>query len=219
MITKFIWTLIPVAQAAETQEWYEFLGLSKGANLGDLLASLYRFALGLVGIAALAMLIVGGVMYMTAGDSQDQTKRARGYMTNAVFGLVLALLSWLVLFTINPDLVRQLNLGLTPITLEVDPQIFAPAKGLGGFENMYPLVLPGEKETLTNITQAHCTGAGGRLTSPVTDPNKLVCVTPLAEETQRITGFGSSEANACRAKPNGRVVQFQDGFYCSVPFK
>lgn len=86
-----------------------------GTDVGDLVPGIYRFGLGLVGISALVALIVGGVMYMTAGGSQDQTKRARVWLGNAVFGLVLALLSYLILNTINPDLVRRLDLRLTPI--------------------------------------------------------------------------------------------------------
>lgn len=89
-----------------------------GTDVSDLVPGLYRFGLGLVGISALVALIVGGVMYMTAGGSQDQTKRARVWLGNAVFGLVLALLSYLILNTINPDLVRRLDLKLEPIRKE-----------------------------------------------------------------------------------------------------
>lgn len=89
----------------------EFLPLGSGAKIEDVLPAIYTFGLGLVGISALVMLIIGGMMYMSAGDSQDQTKRARSFMGNAIWGLVLALLSWLILYTINPDLVTKLKLN------------------------------------------------------------------------------------------------------------
>lgn len=92
-------------------EFLNFLGLSGEVSPGPLFERLFFFGLGLVGLATLIMLVVGGMMYLTAGDSQDQTKRARGYMTNAIYGLVLAFISWLILYTINPDLVKGLLLN------------------------------------------------------------------------------------------------------------
>lgn len=110
----------------------EFLKLNvSDAPLGDLISSLYVFGLGLVGIAALIMLTYGGIRYMLAGD-RDPTE-AKKHMKNAVIGLVLALSSWLILFTINPDLVKKLQLRLEPI--EAPPQekavgpLFEKSKG------------------------------------------------------------------------------------------
>lgn len=94
----------------------EFLGETP-ESLGKLISLLYKFGMGLVGISALVVLIFGGVMYMSARDSQDQIKRARAYMGNAILGLVLALTSWLILYTINPDLVKELDLNLIKITI------------------------------------------------------------------------------------------------------
>lgn len=89
----------------------EFLGES--ANLGDLLANLYYFLLSLVGISALIMFVWGGIEYMLAGDKDPGKAKER--MKNAVYGLVLALTSWLILYTINPDLVSRLDVNLDPI--------------------------------------------------------------------------------------------------------
>ena len=84
----------------------EFLkGTTGGA--GDIISRLYIFGLGLVGISALIMFVFGGVIYMTAADSQSRVNQAKSMMGNAVFGLVLALISYLILFTINPDLVTK----------------------------------------------------------------------------------------------------------------
>lgn len=89
----------------------EFLGES--ANLGDLLANLYYFLLSLVGISALIMFVWGGIEYMLAGDKDPGKAKER--MKNAVYGLVLAFTSWLILYTINPDLVARLDINLDPI--------------------------------------------------------------------------------------------------------
>lgn len=104
-----------LAAITQTQGLDELISTKE---IGDIIPALYRFGLGLVGISALAALIVGGIMYMTAGGSQDQTKRARTWIGNAFFGLALALLSYLILNTINPDLVRRLDLRLESIRQE-----------------------------------------------------------------------------------------------------
>ena len=105
-----------VEQAAVAQaQGLEFLGINYSTNIGDVLAGVYRFALGLVGISALIMLVFGGVVYMTAADSQDRVKQGQTFMRNAIFGLVLALLSYLILYTINPDIVQRLELDLVKI--------------------------------------------------------------------------------------------------------
>ena len=90
--------------AAEAFPGLEFLGEAVG--LGDLIARLYVWGLGFVGISAMLVFIYGGVKYMVAGDKDPG--EARKAMTNAVIGLVVALLSWLILFTINPDLVTNI---------------------------------------------------------------------------------------------------------------
>lgn len=83
----------------------EFLG-DVPADPGQLLARIFTFGMGFVGIAAFIMLVWGGILYLTARDSQEQVKQARSHMGNAIFGLLLALVSVLILRTINPDLVR-----------------------------------------------------------------------------------------------------------------
>lgn len=85
------------------------------ADPGDIIPKIYVFALGLVGISALIMFVYAGIMYMTAGDSTDRVGRAKGYIWNATFGLVLALISWLLLYTINPDLTNTLSLKIKKI--------------------------------------------------------------------------------------------------------
>ena len=80
------------------------------ATPGDMLESIFIYGLGLVGISALIMLVFGGLKYMTATDNPGQVGSAKETMRNAIFGLVLALLSFLILFTINPDLVQKLDI-------------------------------------------------------------------------------------------------------------
>ncbi|MBI3442568.1 MAG: hypothetical protein HY007_02280 [Candidatus Sungbacteria bacterium] len=112
----------------------EFLGQS--ANLGDLLANIYYFLLGLVGISALVMFVWGGIEYMLAGDKDPGEAKKR--MKNAVYGLVLALTAYLVLYTINPDLVSRLNINLDAIP--------AQQRTDGGASGTHTNTVPGSEQ-------------------------------------------------------------------------
>ncbi len=85
-------------------------------DAGDLIAKLYTFGLMLIGISALIMFVAGGVIYLTAGDNQKMVTQAQTYMRNSVLGLVLALLSYLILYTLNPDLVTRGFPEIDPLT-------------------------------------------------------------------------------------------------------
>lgn len=92
----------------------EFLTtLNTCSTPGDLLSAVYVFALSMVGISALIMLTLGGVKYMLAGDRDPSS--AKEMMKNAFIGLIIAFVAWLILYTINPDLVKTLELNLSPI--------------------------------------------------------------------------------------------------------
>lgn len=105
----------------------EFLNIS-GGGIGDVLVAVYKFALGLIGISALVMFVLGAIIFMSAGDSKDRVGEGRKYMTNAVWGLVLALLSWVILYTINPDLVQRLDLNLVGIERAKVPELSPEAQ-------------------------------------------------------------------------------------------
>ncbi len=82
-------------------------GASKGTeiSLSDYLKNFYLIALSAVGVAALLMLVIGGFMYMLS-DTVTSKEKARDYLVGAISGLVLALAAYLILHTINPDLVN-----------------------------------------------------------------------------------------------------------------
>ena len=98
--------LAAIAQAAGIPG-LEFLPAT--FDFGELISNIYVFGMGLVAISALVVLVAAGVWYMSAGDNAGRAGEAKKWMGNAIFGLVLALLSWLILYTINPDFVAKPN--------------------------------------------------------------------------------------------------------------
>lgn len=55
-----------------------------------------------VGIAAVGGIVYGAILYSSAGDKQDQTKKARGIITNTVVGLLAYALMYLILNFLIP---------------------------------------------------------------------------------------------------------------------
>lgn len=80
------------------------------ATASDYLSNLYVWMLGIVGLASLFALIYGGVLYIFSG-AIESTSEAKRWMTNALWGLLLAATSWLILNTINPELVKKFGIG------------------------------------------------------------------------------------------------------------
>ncbi|OGZ97045.1 MAG: hypothetical protein A3B34_01080 [Candidatus Sungbacteria bacterium RIFCSPLOWO2_01_FULL_54_21] len=114
--------LTPAAAfAQDTITGLEFLGLKADAKIGDIIAQIYIFGVGFVALSALIIFTIGGVMYIFAGDKDPG--KAKEMMRNAFWGLVLALTSWLILYTINPELVKNIgNLKLQTIQTSTDSQ-------------------------------------------------------------------------------------------------
>ncbi|MBI4132155.1 MAG: hypothetical protein HY474_00815 [Candidatus Sungbacteria bacterium] len=94
----------------------------QGRDVSNYLSQIYIWFLGFVGIAALFAITLGGVMYMFSGANITKTEQARKWITNAIWGIILAAASFLILNTINPDLVTHgFNLQIPEITLPAAP--------------------------------------------------------------------------------------------------
>lgn len=73
---------------------------------GHWIQYIFVFALSIVGLAVIAAFVWAGIEYMTAGDNSSKVSSARSRMWSAVQGLIILLGSYIVLNTINPDLVN-----------------------------------------------------------------------------------------------------------------
>lgn len=70
----------------------------------------FNLAIGIAGVLAVLMIIIGGVQYITTDAIQGKSE-GKARIQNALWGLVLVLVSWILLYTINPKLtVFDLNI-------------------------------------------------------------------------------------------------------------
>ncbi|OHA00699.1 MAG: hypothetical protein A3C11_01630 [Candidatus Sungbacteria bacterium RIFCSPHIGHO2_02_FULL_49_12] len=68
--------------------------------------NIYWLGLSLVGISALFVIVWGGFDYVTAGESESRATSGKNKIRNAVIGILVAAVSYALLNTINPDLVK-----------------------------------------------------------------------------------------------------------------
>jgi hypothetical protein len=74
--------------------------------IGEYASAIYQYALTIVGILATVVLVWAGVVWLTAAGNAEKIKIAKEYIAGALIGLVLTFGSYLILYTLNPDLVK-----------------------------------------------------------------------------------------------------------------
>ena len=76
------------------------------ASIAKYVRAIYKYAIGIVGILAAVVLMIGGVMWIVAGGSATRIGEAKAWIGASLTGLLLALLSYTILATVNPALVN-----------------------------------------------------------------------------------------------------------------
>lgn len=64
-----------------------------GAKLPDVLKAAISWALGLLGLAAVSMIIYGGIIWMTAAGVEERINKAKKILEMAIVGLIIILLA------------------------------------------------------------------------------------------------------------------------------
>jgi len=103
---------------AEAVEWKTITDLpglpaGKPVTLDNFIIVLYDFLLSAVGIAAMFMIVIGGFRYLTAAGNAAALSEAKDIIYSALYGLLLAISVWVIVSTINPDLVYLKQPGTT----------------------------------------------------------------------------------------------------------
>lgn len=83
----------------------------KTGSLGGYLNLMIKLVIGISAVLAVVMIVLGGMQYMTS-ELISSKEAGKERITNAIFGLLLALGAYALLFTINPDL---LDAGLSSL--------------------------------------------------------------------------------------------------------
>jgi hypothetical protein len=114
-------------------------------SLSSYLNIIIRILIGVAAVLAMIMIVMGGIEYMTSGlvSSKEAGKKR---ITDALVGLLIVLVSYLILFTINPNLLKTIDpsndsefAGTTleyqeapPTAADFDPPSYTPPSGAIG---------------------------------------------------------------------------------------
>jgi len=73
--------------------------------IAEYIAGIYKYAIGIVGILATVVMMIGGVMWIMSGGNASTAGEAKSWITASLTGLIITLTSYMILFQINPALV------------------------------------------------------------------------------------------------------------------
>jgi hypothetical protein len=76
-------------------------------TLVNLIVALIWWAFRLAGVLAFAMIAYAGFQYLTSGGNTSQQKDAQERIVSAIIGLILLFAFYIILYTINPDILRE----------------------------------------------------------------------------------------------------------------
>ncbi len=84
--------------------------------IADYIQEIYKYAIGVVAILATVVMMIGGVVWITAGGNQTRVGEAKQYISGSLTGMVLVFCSYMILNTINPDLVKFKPVGIETVS-------------------------------------------------------------------------------------------------------
>lgn len=90
---------LPLGAAAATPFTLEDIGSKLGLGTADLKSSVINILAWLLGIAALAavvMIILGGLQWLTSAGNEEKVAGAKKTISSAVIGLILIILAWAI---------------------------------------------------------------------------------------------------------------------------
>ena len=159
----------PTSNAYYSQE--KIPGAKTTKDFVDYVKQIIRFGFATIGILALFMLSVGAYQYLMAAGNLAKVESAKETVSSALLGLILGLASFLILRTINPQLVSL--------------QLTSPGGGTG--------------QTTGTGTGTGPSGARGTKNCELNLGNcqtsKLGCFGSDAEKASRVCGYESIGGN------------------------
>jgi hypothetical protein len=146
--------------------------------LPDYIMAIFNFSLMIIGIVVFGALIYGGFRYLTSAGNPSAMTDAKDQIFSALLGLIILFSAWLILNTINPELVI---LGQpTKITTSCSASNPCPSQTCVGGKCSYELERP--------------------CSNPATDCSALVCIYDCSSgtcSTEGVCGLSTTQGWGC----------------------
>lgn len=97
-------------------------GYVSSTLLAKYIEAIYNYGLGIGGVLATVMLMVSGLIWLTSAGDSGKIDQAKKLMTGSIVGMVLLYGAFLLLNTINPDLVKMKGvrvIGIDKVSEEI----------------------------------------------------------------------------------------------------
>jgi len=94
---------------------------STNCSPGNFINYFYQFALMIGGLLAFGVIVYGGVRYATSAGNPSGQHEAKEWVQGALLGLVLLAGAYLILYTVNPNLVQLGLPTLQKLTISAPP--------------------------------------------------------------------------------------------------
>jgi hypothetical protein len=97
---------------------FETIDFDYQKEIGEFVKYIIIWAFRFAGIFAFIMILFAGFQYLTAGGNTNQQKEAQERIFNAIIGIILLFSFWLILNTINPDILGEKEIYVPSIQEE-----------------------------------------------------------------------------------------------------
>lgn len=93
--------------------------LTDGSSFTEVVKYFYEWGIAIGGIAVFISLLIGGFLYLTSAGDPARLREAKDRIISSFIGLVILLGSWLIVRTINPELVilRTPEVAIPPMEI------------------------------------------------------------------------------------------------------
>lgn len=83
--------------------------------LAEYIGALYKYGIGAILILAVVIIMIGGVIWLTAAGNDKRVNDAKNWISGSLFGVLIALSSYMILTIINPALTQLSPIKITTI--------------------------------------------------------------------------------------------------------
>ncbi len=100
---------VPISALAQIKDYNVLAPLPKigdaggTTNIQTYLPAAFNLTIAIAAVLAFVMITLGGIIYATS-DAITKKEQGKGYIWNAIWGLILVISSWLIINTINPKM-------------------------------------------------------------------------------------------------------------------
>ncbi len=152
-------------------------GSNGKTTLETYLPNIFNLMVGIAAALAFIMITWGGVTYATS-DALSTKSEGKNYIENAVWGLLLVIGAWVILNTINPQILN-FDLVLPKSNIQTAPGVSVGGGGSGGGGQALPGYVMSDAQIADHIKNKNklYNDSGGKINTNTTEPCKTRATT------------------------------------------